>query len=629
MKQFSLVLLLLTGACFAATPPAEKLLPADTLAFFTVPDWTKGQTTFSNSTIGRLWSDPSMKAFKEKFLENFSTNMVKPLEKELELKFSDFTSLAQGQFTIAVTPNGWDGRSDQQPGVLWIVDTKEKSPQLKTNLTELRRKWTESGKKMRTDRIRDAEFTTVIVDSQDLGKSLQKIVPGQKPPQPETPPAEEKPARKPIEWLIGQSGSLLIISDAVRDVEKVLALQSGSSVPVLAEQAAFAANAILLRDAQSFLWINVKPIMTTLARRPQQKPDQENLTGAMPSLEKALNAFGFAGVQSIACNTTHSREGSMVNVAITVPESARKGLLTILAVNPKDASPPPFVPLDAVKFDRWRIDLQQAWTTIENMLVEISPSYAGFSKLILDTAGKDKDPNFDFRKQLLANLGDDVITYEKTPRARTAADLDSPPTLTLVGAKNADQVAASLRAVTSIFPPSMVKYNEREFLGRKVYSITLPNSEGKAKPLSYAASGGYVAFSSDVATLEEYLRSGEGNLKPLREFPGLNEAVQKVGGTGNGYFSFKNQHETARAVFETAKKDPKAGEALLGGGPLSTLAGLTGGQGKGLSEWFDFSLLPPYDQVSKYFHFNVSAIGVAPDAITFKLFSPAPPQLRQ
>jgi len=138
-----------------------------------------------------------------------------------------------------------------------------------------------------------------------------------------------------------------------------------------------------------------------------------------------------------------------------------------------------------------------------------------------------------------------------------------------------------------------------------------------------------VAFSADAATLEQYLRSGEGNLKPLREFPGLNEAVQKVGGTGNGYFSFKNQNETARAVFETAKKDPKAGESLLGGGPLSTLAGLTGGQGKGISEWFDFSLLPPYDQVSKYFHFNVSAIGVAPDAITFKLFSPVPPQLRQ
>jgi hypothetical protein len=622
MKQFLFVLLFAALSVRAATPPAEKLLPADTLAFFNVPSWSKGEATFTNSGMGRLLNDPSMKKFKERFWENFTTNLVQPLEKELDLKFSDFTSLAQGQFTLAVTPNGWDGRSEQQPGLLWLVDVGDKSPQLKTNLTELRRKWTERGKKMRTDRLRDVEFTTVIVDAQDLGKSLQKVVPGQKPPA----PSDEKP-KKPVEWLIGQSGSLLLISDAARDVEKVLALQSGSSVPVLAEQAAFAANAPMLRDAQSFLWVNVKPIMATLARRPQ-KGEQESLMGSMPSFEKILTAIGFSGVQTLAVNTLGGREGSTVNVAITVPESARKGLLTILAVAPKDSSPPPFVPADTVQFDRWRVDLQQAWTVIENMLVEISPAYAGFSKLILDTAGKDKDPNFDFRKQLLANLGDDIISYEKNPRGRTKEDLESPPSLTLVGAKNAEQLAASLRAITSIFPPSMVKYNEREFLGRKVYSMTLPNSAGTSKPLSYAASGGYVAFSSDVATLEEYLRSGEGNLKPLREFPGLNEAVQKVGGTGHGYFSFKNQNETARAAFEAARKDPKAGEALLGGGPLSMLLGLTGGQGAGISEWMDFSLLPPYDQVSKYFHFNVSAIDVAPNAIHFRIFSPMPPPLR-
>jgi hypothetical protein len=625
MKRLPWLILLAALNTLAATPPAEKLLPADTLAFVTMPDWTRAQQSFSNSSVGRLWGDPAMRAFKEKFVQNFTTNMVRPLEKELEIRFSDFTSLAQGQFTLAVTPNGWDGKSDRQPGLLWIVDVGDKSSQLKTNLAELRRKWTERGKKMRTDRLRDVEFTTVIVDREDLGRPLQKIVPGQKPAAP-----SDDAAKNTVEWLIGQSGSLLIVSDAAKDVEKVLALQSGSSVPVLADQAAFAANAIMLRDARLFVWINVNPIMATLARKPRpEQQDPENMMGPAPSFEKILNALGFAGVQTIAGNATESREGSLVNISITAPESARKGLLNILAVNPKDASPPPFVPADAVKFDRWRIDLQKAWATIENALVEISPSYAGFSKLILDTAGKDKDPNFDFRKQLLANLGDDIITYEKSPRTRTMADLQSPPTLTLLGAKNAEQLAASLQAVTSIFPPSMVKYNEREFLGRKVYSVTLPNAATKAGPLNYAASGGYVAFSSDVATLEEYLRSGEGNLRPLRDFPGLNDAVQHVGGTGNGYFSFKNQNETARAAFETAKKDSKAAEALFGGGPLTLLTGIAGDPGKGVSEWFDFSLLPPYDQVSKYFHFNVSAIEVAPQAINFKVFSPTPPQLRK
>jgi hypothetical protein len=634
MKRLCLVLLFAAANAFAAVPPAEKLLPADTLAFFTVPDWPKTGTNFAHSAFGKLWADPSMKAFKEKFFEKFKADMVEPLEKELGFKFADYTGLAQGQFTIAVTRNGWDGRSEARPGLVWVVDTRGQSAQLRTNLTELRKKWTESGRNMRQEKIRGVDFTTVIVESGELGKSLKKVVPGQAAAPAAADDAKAKP--KKVEWVIGQSDSLLIVSDTAKDVEKVLALQSGASVPAIGDQAAFAANAPMLRDASTFLWVNVKMIMSTLAKRPAPEAEEGSLFGAAPTIEKALAALGLGDVNTLAVNATQARDGSLVNVSINVPEAARKGLFMILDVNAKDASPPPFVPADAVKFSRWRIDLQRAWTTVENMLVEISPSFAGVSKLILDTAGKDKDPNFDFRRQLLGNLGDDVIKYEKTPRGQTAADLESPPSVTLIGAKNAEQLASSLKAVTSLFPPQMVKYSEREFLGRTVYAFTLPNAlGGNARPLNYAASGGYVAFSSDVASLEEYLRSGEGNVKPLREFPGLSDAAQKVGGMASGYFSFENQSETARAAFETARKNPQAVASLLGGGEgISGVLGMgaapgAGGEKGGMAKWIDPALLPAFDQVAKYFSFNVSAVGVSPNAITFKLYSPTPPQLRQ
>ena len=97
-------------------PPAEKLLPPDTLAFLTVPDWTKAQAAFTNSSTGQLWADPAMKAFKEAFLEKFSAEKIQPLEKELGFQFTNFLNLARGQFTLGVVPNGWDGRSERQPG---------------------------------------------------------------------------------------------------------------------------------------------------------------------------------------------------------------------------------------------------------------------------------------------------------------------------------------------------------------------------------------------------------------------------------------------------------------------------------------------------------------------------------
>ena len=597
-------------ARLATVPAAEKLLPADTLAFLTVPDWSKAGTNFTSSALGQLWADPAMKAFKEKFFEKLNTDKVQPLEKELGFQFTNFFNLTRGQFTLAVVPNGWDGRSEKQPGVLWLMDMRENSAQLKTNLTELRQKWTESGKKIRTDKIRDVEFTAVIVP----------------------PPADAPAGKAPVEWVIGQSGSLLVISDTSKDVEKVLALQSGGARPALADQAVFAPSVGMLRDAPSFAWVNVKPIMTALARRPAAPINGGAVVlNSLPSSEKMLTALGLSGVQTIAFNLQQGVDGTTANIAVRVPESLRRGLFNILAVQPRDASPPPFIPADAVKFNRWRVDLQTAWTTIENMLGEISPAYAGFSKLILDTAGKDKDPKFDFRKQLLANLSDDVMVFEKAPRSGAAGGVSFAPSLMLIGAKNAVELAASLRAIASIFPPEMIKYTEREFLGRKVYSVVLPPLVGQkvSRPLTYAASGGYVAISSDPATVEEYLRSSEGTAKSLRDFPGLNDAAQKVGGMGTGYFSFENESESARGALDATQKDPSAIASLLGAGQIATVMGWVGGEGQTLTESFDLTLLPAYDKVAKYFHMNVNAVGVTPDGITFKMFTPTPPLLRK
>ena len=90
------------------------------------------------------------------------------------------SSLARGQFTLGVVPNGWDGRSERQPGLLWLMDAKENSSQFRTNLAGLRKKWTESGRKMRTEKIRDVEFTVVIVDAQEIVKTLPQLTPGPK-----------------------------------------------------------------------------------------------------------------------------------------------------------------------------------------------------------------------------------------------------------------------------------------------------------------------------------------------------------------------------------------------------------------------------------------------------------------
>src|SRR5580693_1463956 len=93
----------------AAIPLAENLLPTDTIAFFTVPECNALRDASKFSSQIMFWNDPAMKPFHDKFMAKFTEKFLTPLEKDLGVKIDDFTSLLQGQFTVAVTVNGSNG----------------------------------------------------------------------------------------------------------------------------------------------------------------------------------------------------------------------------------------------------------------------------------------------------------------------------------------------------------------------------------------------------------------------------------------------------------------------------------------------------------------------------------------
>ena len=156
-RNFNLFTLLmgLTSAIHAAVPTPEKLLPADTLGVFTVPDYAKARAAYEANASSRLWRDPAMKPFTEKLMNKVKEEFLTPLERQLGVKFGDYSGLAQGQFTLAVIQNGWQGGSSQLPAWLLLVDAKEKGGQLKTNLADLKKKWVDAGKTVKTEKIRD------------------------------------------------------------------------------------------------------------------------------------------------------------------------------------------------------------------------------------------------------------------------------------------------------------------------------------------------------------------------------------------------------------------------------------------------------------------------------------------
>jgi hypothetical protein len=632
--------ILCTTTALAGVPSAERLLPEDTLVLVTAPDFAKLSQVTGKSREAQLWNDPAMKPFKEKFLTKWNEDLVKPLEREWDIKIADYTALLQGQVTLAITRNGWKGHDDEEPGVLVLVDAKDKSDQLKKNLAGLRKKWVAAGKTLKTEKIRDVEFQVLPLSSNDVPKTIRNLFP--KSAEADQSSGDEKPGQKGSkkdELVIGQVDSLLVVANNLKAAEAVVARAGRGSAPVLADFGPYQANhQALFRDTPLYAWINVKAFMNILLPVWSEKKEESDSPNPMDvAPEKILNALGLSALKTIAATVRKSNEGTLLELFFTVPEASRQGLFKILAGEAKESNPPPFVPADAVKFQRWRIDGRKAWATLQQVLADISPQAVNTLNFVLDSANtyaKEKDSGFDIRKNLIGNLGDDIISIEKRPRSESGDAATSGPSLVLVGSPNPEEFVAALKSIL-VFMNQQAGPQEREFLGRKIYSvpISLPGrpapASGKPPVLNYGASGGYVALSTDAAMVEEYFRIHEGSQpKPLRELPGLSEAAQKVTGPGSSLFGYENDVEGMRTAIELLRKtfgsDKNSGSTA---GVLPIMVSL-GGAGKVFKEWFDFSLLPSFDKMSKYFNFSVYGGSATVDGLTFKMFTPVPPGLK-
>ena len=288
MKKLLVVLFSLTFAASirAAIPPAENLLPSDTLFFFTAPDCTALRTAAHQSPQWMFWSDPAMKPFRDKFMAKWSAAFVAPLEHDLGVKLADFENLPQGQFTFAVTQNGWNGIDpDKSPGILLLLDAGDKSDLLTTNLDALKKKWADDGRPIHTETVRGIQFSIVPLSSNAIPPSLAGFFPKRQPVQ---ELGKEPVAEKPGELVVGQFESLLIAGSSLEAVEPVAARLTGGAIPALSDNADF-------RRRQNFA-ISRRAAVLRLVQRQNRfqhaRPDSRNAAESRSAKPDAANSVG-------------------------------------------------------------------------------------------------------------------------------------------------------------------------------------------------------------------------------------------------------------------------------------------------------------------------------------------------
>lgn len=623
LATWSAAVAALAASLHAAIPAAPQLLPADTIAFITTSDWTKANAAWKANNLGRLWNDPAMRPFRENFEKRFQEEVVGKLEKQLGIRLADYLAVAQGQITLAAIRADWQPNTESTPPWLLILDSADKSPALKSLLDDTLKKLRTANRTVSSQKIRDTEFFTVAIDPSELDKLSggSSPKPGAKPADKDDDddddaPPGKKPAKAPrkIELTFGQSGSALLVTSSPKTLDRVVARLTGGSIDPLDSQDRFQnIRQSILRDGIVQSWIDVTPftaLLTDLAGGPTA------MLGIDP--RKAVVALGLDATQWGAFSLQESPEGTVVHSALGVPAERRTGIYKMIQGEAKDSAPPNFVPADAVKFHRWRLDGQKSWKALEDALTKVSPQILGMLRLGLDSAGQQDDPNFTFKSEFVDRLGDDIITFEKAPKGKTLPELNNPPSLLLIGSPKPERLVNGLRAMMLMgtMQSGAGGIEVRDFLGRKIYSAKL-GAAGRGNSRTHMSAGaGYVAISSDVALVEEYLRSTEGTAKSLKDFPGLSAAVGRIGGLSTGFFMFENQLEASRASWELLRQGRSLDRIMPPGTANLDTA-------RAIEEWADFSLLPDFDKISRYFTFGVLTGSADPQAFHLKWFAPA------
>lgn len=604
------VLVLVLARVLVAEPPAPgALLPDDTLAAVCLPDANAARESFRGSNLGRLWADAAMIAFRTNFENGFRTRFAAPLLKESGLDVAELAELARGQVTLALLRDGWDPAAEESAGPSWVLlfDSKERSARLTEVLAAARKRISsDTNHTVRTLKLKEVEFTSVTLDLRDRGTNA---APAAAKPAGDDEEGEDDEDGIRLEFAFGQVGSTFLAATSPTALQRLVPRITGTNNPPgLGGKASFASIAAEdFTDAAAWVYVDTAAFYNQVAPGLGSVFGMLTLLGADPA--KVVPATGLASIHAVGASVRMQPEGMVSRLRILAPAAERAGLTKVFETLPLDASVPPGIPAEAGSFLRWRIDGKAAWKALDDALRRISPQIAGLAQLTVESAGQVFDGNFNLQRDLAGNLGDDFISFTLPPTGTNLSQLGNRTQVQLLGSPNPGRLVAGWKALEALvhMQAGALQFTERTTTnGQKVLVAQVSGKGGPRTAFHLATTTNFVVVAETGDAMDQFLSSPTNGLAGS---PGFAEAASLVGGASQGMFGVFQQRANMRPTWE-ALRSAKGLDSLVPPGTTSLEAV------QAVETWADFRLLPPFEQIERFW--TVGAVAGGSDTNGFR-----------
>ncbi|NQT01386.1 MAG: DUF3352 domain-containing protein [Planctomycetes bacterium] len=614
--SYALMLLCSSTSVRALTlPDTAKLLPPETVLLIDVHDFSRLKQQFEKTDFYKLCKDPAMAAFIDDLKAKWRQKSQKRENEPLRL-LADVDELPEGRVAFALLFNART-KDANEPSLLLVTQWGRNINKIKEAVHKKAKQAVEDGSHRKTEGYRGVNITTII-----------------------------RRSSKPFNFCFIED--CLIVSGDMDVLKFVIAHIKGAGSPTLADDADYSATmrVVKLQNTEQInCFVNIKQIIkktidADTARRLVAKSRQgvkaETIIGNL-GLDNVASFGCSIGLKGLATAGTHASFGK----AFLKIRGQKKGITKMFEIESAPLRTPRFIPNSAYSVSFVNLNIKNAYNELGNILSSFSPQLAALMYMPLIPASSPGEPPMQIKAGIIDHLGSQIIISQSTGEPVSGDDTHGPGTsLVAVAIDNRNALEKSLSLLHSTFLAANNPDASRQLLGYTIYLVdtTFIIPAGPQRPMqiaeplttkkpkvAFTVTDTHLIFASEsvVEQVIRALNSTENeSVDSARWFNRIKSTIPSVAGlaslqndTASGEFLWsrlrKLKKQTGRN--EDTDSDIQMGIAVKPASPFPQMMFSQAG-----IQLFDFSLLPEFDEVKKYFGLSAFYSLSKPDGFFFE-----------
>ncbi|MBC8114664.1 MAG: hypothetical protein H7062_09825 [Candidatus Saccharimonas sp.] len=487
----------------------EKLLPKDTLLFYTIPDVSGFKEQFDKSSLGAMFRDPEFKPFLDdvkKKIEEFSQKV----QDELGVSIDELLELPDGEITFALME-----KPARKLSVVLMVDYGDSKETVGKLL-----------KKMHEALESEAEHSKEDVDDVEVNVFTFK----------------DSPAENPFKTLAYfNDSSYLVFSSEVAALKEVLDRWEGDSDDTLATNDVFKYCMDRCKDESGdpTMKFFVNPIGLVQSGLNMVQAIQPQAQVGVASMFLPLLGFdklkGWGGASYV--NT-----GDFDSVSKTfVYADSPTGVLNVFQFPATEITPPKWVSSGVSMYFGGNWNVAGAYQAIEGLV----DNFQGRGALarFMDQAAN-AGPGIHPKKDVLDLLDGKFHVVQGVEKG----DGDEPLAQKFFVALAVKDGAKAKKLLATLAKSDGSPAESREFNGETIYEVDLPQGDQK---VSFAVAEGHLVVTNDTVMLEGMLR-GTGSGTSLADSAAYKKIAKHFPAKAS-MISFQKSDAQLKALYEMMK----------------------------------------------------------------------------